>query len=152
MSIPQSPRGEGHLALGARLGVAGSPVKRMVGTVTIPGPETLILFGVHVKVLSAIFGVGGVLLGHLMAPVPPEPLGGRRQSSVIIAGIMTSIAISIATGQRPLIVMGWSIGIGFAGITIFQVWSAQAKSAARSIGTAALDQIKERLAAHEDTP
>lgn len=124
----------------------------MVGTITIPGPETLILFGVHVKVLSAIFGVGGVLLGHLMAPIPTQPLGWRRQSAVVTAGVMIAIAVTIATGQRPLIVLAWSIGIGFAGITIFQTWAAQASNAARSIGTAALDELSERLKATRDKP
>lgn len=124
----------------------------MTSTFTIPGPETLILFGVHIKVLSAIFGVLGVLLGHVMAPVTAEPLALRRQSAVIVAGVMISIAITIATGQRPLVVMGWSIGIGFAGITIFQGWGAQAKVAAQTMGSAALDELSERLSARKDKP
>lgn len=121
-----------------------------MGTVTIPGPETLILFGVHVKVLSAIFGVGGVLLGHLMAPIPAQPLGWRRQSSVVVAGVLVAIAVTIATGQRPLIVLGWSIGIGFAGITVFQTWGAQTASAARSVGDAALEELSERIGGRKD--
>ena len=124
----------------------------MNGTIIIPGPETLILFGVHIKVLSAIFGVGGVFLGHLMAPVPPQPLGWRRQTSVLIAGVLVSIATTITTGQRPLIVMAWSIGVGFAGIAIYQTWGAQAKDTARSIGSAALDELSERLKAGRDKP
>jgi hypothetical protein len=124
----------------------------MNGTITLPGPETLIMFGVHVKVLSAIFGVGGVVLGHLMAPVPAQPLGWRRQWAVVIAGLLVSIATTIATGQRPLVVLGWSIGIGFAGITIFQGWGAQATDAARNIGSAALDELSKRLAAAKDKP
>lgn len=122
----------------------------MNGTVTIPGPETLILFGVHVKVLSAIFGVGGVLLGHLMAPVAPQPLGLKRQVAVVVAAVLVSIATTIATGQRPLIVLGWSIGIGFAGITIFQIWGAQTAQAARTLGGAALDELAERIKARGD--
>ena len=102
--------------------------------------------------LSAIFGVGGVFLGHLMAPVPPQPLGLRRQSSVLIAGVLVSIATTIATGQRPLIVMAWSIGVGFAGIAIYQTWGTQTKDAARSLGSAALDELSERLKAGRDKP
>lgn len=124
----------------------------MTGTIVIPGPETLVLFGVHVKVLSAIFGVGGVLLGHLMAPVATAPLGWRRQSAVVVAGVLISIATTIGTGQRPLIVLGWSIGIGFAGVTIFQVWAAQAASAAKSLGNSALNELTERLAARKGEP
>lgn len=145
----------------ARLGRSGASVSRMNGTLTLPGPETLILFGVQVKVLSAIFGCGGVLLGHLMAPVPAAPLGWRRQIAVVVAGVLIALATTIATGQRPLIVLGWSIGIGFAGITVFQTWGAQTASAAHTLGGAALDELSERLAARgskrkpegaEDTP
>jgi len=71
---------------------------------------------------------------------------------VFIAGLLVSIATTIATGQRPLVVLGWSIGIGFAGITIFKVWAAQAAKAAMSLGSAALDEISERLAARKDKP
>ncbi|WP_331043246.1 hypothetical protein [Sphingomonas sp.] len=124
----------------------------MTGTITIPGPETLILFGVQVKVLSAIFGIGGVLLGHLMAPIPAQPLGWRRQSAVVIAGVLLAVALTIATGQRPLVVLGWAIGIGFAGITVFQTWGAQAASAARKVGSAALDDLSDRLDARKDAP
>ncbi len=119
----------------------------MSGIIVIPGPETLILFGVHVKVLSAIFGTVGVVLGHLMAPVATAPLGWRRHSAVVVAGVLVSIATTISTGQRPLIVLGWSIGIGFAGVTIFQVWAAQASRAAKSLGERAVDELAERLAA-----
>lgn len=120
------------------------------GTIVIPGPETIVLFGVQVKVLSAIFGIGGVLLGHLMAPVPNVPLGWRRQSAVVIAGVLIALGTTIATGQRPLVVLGWSIGIGFAGITIFQAWAAQAARTAKTLGEAALDGLAERLAARKD--
>lgn len=124
----------------------------MNGTFTVPGPETLILFGVHVKVLSAIFGVAGVLLGHLMAPVVAHPIGWRRQTAVVIAGVLLSIATTIGTGQRPLVVLAWSIGMGFAGITIFQAWAEKARAAAKAIGSAAMDELTERLAARKDRP
>lgn len=117
----------------------------MNGTIVIPGPEALVLFGVHVKVFSALFGVVGVFLGHLMAPVANQPLGRRRHAAVIAAGVLISLATTIATGQRPLIVLGWSIGIGFSGITIFQAWAAQAARAAQSLGEAAVEQVADRL-------
>lgn len=124
----------------------------MTGTIIIPGPETIVVFGVHLKILSALFGVVGVSLGHVMAPVAASPLGWRRHSAVVIAGILLSLCITIATGQRPLVVLGWSIGIGFSGITIFQTWAAQAASGAKSLGSAALDELSERLAARKGRP
>lgn len=124
----------------------------MTGVVILPGPETLVVFGVHLKILSAIFGVVGISLGHMMAPLTGASLGWRRHSAVILAGILLSLALTMATGQRPLIVFGWSIGIGFAGITIFQTWAAQAAAGAKSLGEAALDELSQRLAARKDKP
>lgn len=124
----------------------------MTGVVILPGPETLVVFGVHLKILSAIFGVVGISLGHMMAPLTGSSLGWRRHSAVILAGILLSLALTMATGQRPLIVFGWSIGIGFAGITIFQTWAAQAAAGAKSLGEAALDELSQRLAARKDKP
>jgi hypothetical protein len=124
----------------------------MNGTFVIGGPETLLILGVHVKILSALFGVIGVGLGHLMAPAAVEPLGWRRHSAVIVAGIMVALGVTISTGQRPLIVFGWSIGIGFAGITIFKSWAAQAVAATKSLGSAALDELSQRIAARKDKP
>ncbi len=122
----------------------------MDGTLVLGGPETLVVFGVHIKIMSALFGIIGVALGHLCAPKAIEPLGWRRHSAVIVAGLMTSIAIAIATGQRPLIVFAWSMGIGFAGITLFKSWAAKATMASRTLGNAALDELTERLAARKD--
>lgn len=124
----------------------------MTGAISIPGPETVILFGVHVKVLSALFGIGGVLLGHLMAPTPAHPLGWRRHAAVVIAGVLVAIGITIATGQAPLVVLGWSIGIGFAGIAIFQTLGASSEQAARTLGDAALEEISARLSRRKDRP
>jgi len=122
----------------------------MNGTLILGGPETLVLFGVHVKILSALFGVIGVGLGHLMAPAAVQPIGWRRHAAVIVAGILVSIATTIATGQRPLVVLGWSIGIGFAGVTIFKTWAAQAAAATKTLGSAALDELGARIAARKD--
>lgn len=121
----------------------------MNGTLTLPGPETLILFGVHVKVLSALFGVLGAVLGHFMAPVPETPLTVRRQSMVLAANVLVAVALTVATGQRPLLVLGWCIGIGFAGITIYQGWGEKAKAAGRTLSDAALVEIKAQLEARK---
>jgi hypothetical protein len=124
----------------------------MNGTFVIGGPEALLIFGVHVKILSALFGVIGVVVGHVAAPKAVEPLGWRRHAAVIMGGFMIALGVTIATGQRPLIVFGWSMGTGFAGITIFKVWAAQAAAATKSLGSAALDELSQRIAARKDKP
>jgi hypothetical protein len=117
-------------------------------TIVIPGPETVIWWGVQVPVLAALFGVAGVALGHMMAPISSPPLPLQRQASVIAAGVLLSVGITIATGQRPLVVLGWSIGIGFSGITIFQTIAAQTRGAMRTLG----ERVAERLTAKRVDP
>ena len=119
--------------------------------IVIPGPEPVIWWGVHVPVLAAVFGMAGVMLGHLMAPVIGTPLPIGRQAAVVTAGILLSLAITMVTGQKPLVVLGWSIGIGFSGITIFQTMGDQARAGLRTLG----DQVVERLRGEkggEDAP
>lgn len=108
----------------------------------IPGPETLIWWGVHVPILSAIFGIVGILLGHLMAPVIGAPMPFQRQASVIAAGVLLSLGITMVTGQKPLVVLGWSIGIGFSGITIFQTMGVQARTGLKSLGDMVVERLK----------
>lgn len=108
----------------------------------IPGPETVIWWGVHVPVLAAIFGVAGIVLGHCMAPVIGAPLPVQRQVAVIVAGILLSLGITMVTGQKPLVVLGWSIGIGFSGITIFQTMGAQARAGMKTLGDLVVERLK----------
>lgn len=110
--------------------------------IIIPGPETVIWWGVHVPVLAAIFGVVGILLGHLMAPVIGAPMPVQRQIAVIVAGVLVSLGITMVTGQKPLVVLGWSIGIGFSGITIFQTMGAQARSGLKTLGDIVVERLK----------
>ena len=117
----------------------------MRASYTIPGPEVVIWWGVHVPVLAAVFGIAGVLLGHLIAPMPAVALPAQRQLGVVLAGILLSISITIATGQRPLMVLAWSIGIGFSGITIFQTLGAQSANAARTLTDAVIDRLAGRV-------
>ncbi|WP_242095480.1 hypothetical protein [Sphingomonas sp. CROZ-RG-20F-R02-07] len=116
----------------------------MNSSVIIPGPEVVLWWGVHIPVLSAAFGIAGILLGHLMAPAAAVPLPPRRQAAVVIAGVLVSLGISISTGQRPLVVLAWSIGIGFAGITIFQTLGGQATRASRDLTDMVIDRITGR--------
>lgn len=108
----------------------------------VPGPETLIWWGVHVPILSAVFGIVGILLGHMMAPLIGAPMPVQRQVAVIVAGILVSLAITMVTGQKPLVVLGWSIGIGFSGITIFQTMGTQARTGLKTLGDLVIDRLK----------
>lgn len=114
----------------------------------IPGPETVILWGVHIPLLAATFGVMGICIGHWIAPVIGAPMPVSRHVGVILAGVLLSLGIAIATGQKPLVVLSWSIGIGFSGITIFQTMGAQARTGLKTLG----DLVVERLAGAKTPP
>lgn len=107
----------------------------------IPGPEWVMWWGVHVPSLSTAFGIGGILLGHVMAPAIGAPLPLQKHVAVILAGVMLSVGIAIATGQKPLLVGAWSIGIGFSGMTIFQTMGAQARAGMKTLGDAVVDRL-----------
>ena len=112
----------------------------------IPGPEAVIWWGVHVPFLTLVFGVVGVLVGHWMAPVIGAPMPFHRQAAVIVGGVLLSLTITIAVGQRPMVGFCWSMGIGFSGIVIFQTMSKQAAGALRALG----DMLIERLGRRKD--
>ena len=115
----------------------------------IPGPETVIWWGVHVPVLAATFGVVGIFIGHWIAPVIGQPLPLSRQAGVILGGVLVSIAIAMATGQKPLVVLCWSIGIGFSGITVFQTLGDQARDGMKTLGERVLERLKPTEADHD---
>lgn len=116
----------------------------------IPGPETVIWWGVHVPVLAAAFGVVGIFIGHWIAPVIGAPLPVGRQAGVILGGVLLSLAIAMATGQKPLVVLSWSIGIGFSGITIFQTMGDQARDGFKGLGERVVERLKGNAAAAPD--
>lgn len=118
----------------------------------IPGPETVLLWGVHIPLLAATFGVAGVFIGHWIAPVIGTPLPASRQAGVILGGVLLSLAIAIATGQKPLVVLSWSIGIGFSGITIFQTMGAQARTGLKSLGDLVLERLTGTKGAAGEAP
>lgn len=119
--------------------LAGVGASRNV--LVIPGYETVIWWGVHVPLLSAVFGIVGVLLGHVIAPVIGPPLPQHRQAAVIAGGILISLSITMLTGQKPLVVASWSLGIGFAGITIFQTMGKQARVGLKSFGELVIEKL-----------
>lgn len=110
----------------------------------VPGPELIVVLGVAVPALSALLGVGGVIVGQLLAPTG-TPLTMRRRVSLSVALVMLELGIVIATGQMPLVAMGWGIGLGFSGISIFQALGEEALSGVRRIADAFIGAIASRV-------
>lgn len=109
---------------------------------TIPGPEIINWWGVHVPLLSLVFGVVGILVGHWVGYALGAPLPMHQRIGVIVAGILLSLTITMTIGQRPLLGFSWSFGIGFSGIVIFQTMGAQARAGMRIIGELVLARVR----------
>jgi hypothetical protein len=116
----------------------------------VPGPESMVLFGVAVPVLSALFGVVGVVLGQILAPGAVPPLGRRRRAALVTALIGLAlgivIACSVITGKAvlPLVAMGWGIGLGFSGLAAMQALGDQALGGVKRVGGELIDSLVER--------
>lgn len=108
----------------------------------IPGPDTVIWWGVHVPFLTMVFGVMGVLVGHWMAPAIGAPLPVQRHAAVIVGGVLLSLTITMAVGQRPMVGFCWSMGIGFSGLVIFQTMGRQATAGLKAIGDMMIERLR----------
>ena len=85
------------------------------------GPTVIALLGYDVPVLSALFGVLGVVLSLELAPPPPRPLStGQRWALRIVLTIFT-LALIIYDQKDPLTALGWAIGLGFSGYTAIEL-------------------------------
>ncbi|PTS73814.1 hypothetical protein DBR17_17845 [Sphingomonas sp. HMWF008] len=125
----------------AATALASSGSTRLV----VPGPWTIVLWGVDIPTLSAAIGAVGVILGQLLAPVPTAPLGGRRRAALVVALLGLELGIVIATGQQPLVAMGWGIGLGFSGLAVAQALGDQALSGVRKIADAFISMIAAKV-------
>ncbi len=121
----------------------------------LPGPELVIVLGVKLPLLSAIFAVGGVALGQLLAPSAASALDLRRRLALFVALTGLALGIVIATGQMPLVALSWGIGLGFSGLTVAQTLGTQAISGVKRISDAFIGTLATRLggaAATEEDP
>lgn len=118
-----------------------------VATITIPGPELVVAWGVHIPVFSAGAGIIGVILGLLMAPTSAVELGWRRRIAVWAALVALVIASAIAFGQMPLVSLSWGIGLGFSGYTVAEALGAETRSGIKKIMDAFFAAIAARIGA-----
>lgn len=124
--------------------LASAPSANLV----IPGPPAIVLLGVTIPTLSAIFGVVGVLLGQVIAPASTD-LGWRRRVAVWIALTLIVLTIVIATGQLPLVALAWGIGLGFSGVTVMRTLGSQAAAGFKVITDAFFAAIVAKVGGKE---
>jgi hypothetical protein len=132
--------GRTSLAILAVAASSGAP-----STFVVPGPELIVVLGVTVPALSGLLGVLGVLLGQWLAPHSSHALGMRRRSALVLALVLLELGIVIATGQRPLVVMAWGIGLGFSGLSVVRALGDEALSGVRKIAEAFISAIATRI-------
>jgi hypothetical protein len=131
----------------------GLPVFAMVSaiapaaTITIPGPELVIAWGVHIPVFSAGAGIVGVILGLLMAPTSAAEIGWRRRIAVWASLVALVIASAIAFGQMPLVSLSWGIGLGFSGYTVAESLGAETKAGIKKLMDAFFSALAVRIGA-----
>jgi hypothetical protein len=113
--------------------------------IVLPGPELIGVFGVDIPVFSAIFGVTGVLAGHWLAPAAPSQLTWRKTTLLLLTLSLVTLAIVVATGQRPVVAIGWGIGLGFSGVSSVQLLGTQAGGGIKTITDAFFNSIAARI-------
>lgn len=107
----------------------------------VPGPPAILLWGVTIPTVSALFGVVGVVVGQWLAPASAEPLGCSKRSALMIALQGIALGIVMATGQQPLVAMGWGIGLGFSGLSVMQALGDEAMSGLKRISDAFITRV-----------
>jgi len=151
MMSPEDPI-RAALAMPLALGLSSAGTSFVV-----PGPESLVLFGVAVPVLSSILGVVGVALGQLLAPPAVPPLGRKRRGVLVAALVALELCIvlacSVITGKAvlPLVAMGWGIGLGFSGLAAMQALGELAPIGVKRVGGELIDRFggKDKDDGHE---
>ncbi|RYY25224.1 MAG: hypothetical protein EOP62_14275 [Sphingomonadales bacterium] len=102
-------------------------------SLTVRGPEFVVIAGVTVPLFSAVTGVVGVGLGLWLAPSRAVALGGGRLIGLTLALIAIILCSVITTGQQPLVAISWGIGLGFSGLPVAETLGAQAKAGVKAL-------------------
>jgi hypothetical protein len=87
------------------------------------GPPLVIAFGYEVPVLSAIFGLIGVVLARRVAPASVAgaklgPGGNAALTALLALGVL---ALIVTGEKRPIVALGWSVGLGYSGIAFIEM-------------------------------
>lgn len=81
------------------------------------GPREVAIFGQPIPVLSALFGLAGVVLARRVAPIDPtsERLGLVGNAALTMLLALGVLAFVIAGEKRPIVALSWAIGLGYSG-------------------------------------
>jgi hypothetical protein len=89
------------------------------------GPRAIELFGYPVPIMSALFGLIGVLLARRVAPVSPGAIRlGNVGNTALTALLALGVLALVVTGEkRPMVALGWAVGLGYSGLASVELVS-----------------------------
>lgn len=89
------------------------------------GPVELILFGHHVPIMAALFGLIGLVLARRVAPVSPTAVRLGRMGNAALTTLLALgvLAFIIAGEKRPIVALSWAIGLGYSGLAFIELVS-----------------------------
>jgi hypothetical protein len=98
------------------------------------GPAAVQLLGYDVPLMSALFGVLGVVLARRVAPIDPaaERLGAAGNAALTTLLALGVLAFIIAGEKRPIVALGWAVGLGYSGIAFVALVAEAVKRFAKS--------------------
>ncbi|RHW17185.1 hypothetical protein D1610_11590 [Sphingomonas gilva] len=99
------------------------------------GPPLVIVFGFDVPVLSAIFGLIGVLLARRVAPASAAGAALGRTGNAALTGLLVLgvLALIVSGEKRPIVALGWAIGLGYSGLGFIELVARSVVAGARII-------------------
>ncbi|MFZ5746378.1 MAG: hypothetical protein ACOY45_01830 [Pseudomonadota bacterium] len=116
----------------ATIGAAGASLARAAPTI---GPVEIVLFGYPIPIWSALFGVLGVVLARRVSPPTPAEDHLGRQGRVALTILLTVgvLALIVSGERRPIVALGWSIGLGYSGLAFVDMVARAVSAGARIV-------------------
>ncbi len=144
-SLPQLYRAVAAGAIGAGMASIADAATRPIVQI---GPPEIILFGAAVPIWSALFGLVGVLLARRVAPATAAgaalgPVGNAALTGLLALGV---IALIVAGEKRPIVALGWSIGLGYSGLGFIELVARSVVAGAKLVMDAFIE-VAARIAA-----
>lgn len=97
------------------------------------GPASVVVFGAELPVWSMLFGITGVLMARRVAPATAAgtALGRTGNAALTVLLVLGVLALVVAGEKRPIVALGWSIGLGFSGLGFIEMVARAVRGAAR---------------------
>jgi len=97
------------------------------------GPAEIVLFGTALPVWSLILGTVGVVMARRVAPASAAgtALGQVGNAALTILLLAIVVAVIVEGEKRPIVALGWAIGLGFSGLGAIEMIARAALAAGR---------------------